>query len=92
MVKGEGTMKRIMNDVAIQTICYTIGGNQKIRIIDYPGTYQLSKGIDGAIQYDGFVKNLYSYKYDKYSRAKVHEITLDGDTIVFSVVTRFEEY
>ena len=90
-------MKRIMNDVAVQTVCYTISGNQKIRIIDYETDYDCTFRKNGKVVFDGVLYNgsgddLSNWKYTKYMESKVHGISLDGDTIVFDVFTKFESY
>lgn len=95
--KGGENMKRIMNDVAVQTVCYTISGKQKIRIVDYENEYDCTfrkngKVVFDGVLYDGSGDDLHNWKYIKYRESKVHGISLDVDTIVFDVFTKYEEY
>lgn len=85
-------MKRIANDVAVATICYVISGLQKIKIVDYESTYACSNNKNGVVVYEGTVANSLGYKYSKYFESKCYGLDLEDDTIVFSVVTKFEEY
>ena len=86
-------MKRIANKAAVQTICYTISGNQKVRIVDYENDYDCSNDRNGNVVYEGLLKEKYgNWSAEKYFNSECHGIKLDGDTIVFSVFTKFEQY
>lgn len=85
-------MKRVANDVAVQTICYTIGGFTKIRIVDYHSDWDLFRKENGEIVFEGEASNFYGWKYHKISRSKVRDTSIDGDTIVFAIATVFDEY
>lgn len=85
-------MKKIMNDVAVQTICYVVNGLQKIRIVDYENTYNCTFDRNGVVVCEGLLKDFLDYKYCKYFEAKCYGLGLDGDTMVFSIITKFEDY
>lgn len=85
-------MKRIANDVAVATICYVMYGSQKIKIVDYESTYACSNKKNGVVVYDGTVLDSLGYKYTKYFEAKCYGLEVEDDKIVFSVVTKFEQY
>ena len=90
-------MKRISNDVSVQTICYVIGGNQHIKIVDYDNDYTMSQdnnGTQGTVVYDGLLKDSYrdSYKLVKYFRSKCHGIIIENNNIIFQVFTKYEQY
>lgn len=85
-------MKRIANDVAVATICYVLSGLQKIKIVDYESTYACTYNKNGTVVYEGIVANAFGYKYSKYFESKCYDLNLDGDTMVFSIITKFEQY
>ena len=86
-------MKRIANKVAVQTICYGISGLQKVRIMDYENEYDMTNEQNGKVVYDGLLKDKYgNWTADKYFNSECHGIMLDGDTIVFKVFTKYEQY
>ena len=90
-------MKRIANAAAVETICYVISGNQHIKIVDYDNDYTMSNdknGTQGTVVFDAPLKTKYdgSYRYEKYFRAQCHGIIVDGDTLIFQVLTKFEQY
>lgn len=85
-------MKRIAENVAVATICYVLSGLQKIRIVDYDSSYACTYKKNGTVIYDGTVADSLGYKYTKYFESKCYGLDLEDDTIVFSVVTKFEQY
>ena len=85
-------MKRIYNDIPVESILYTIGGLQRVKIIDYPTQYDCSNCKNGTVVFDGLVKDTYGYKLAKYTEAKVYETRIEDDALVFDVFTKYEEY
>ena len=89
-------MKRIYNNIPLQSVLYLINGTKNIRIIDrkdrmyeetgkviYEGSYNNMKKVDFYNQ--GLTEHKVEY-------ATVHGIEAEGDTLVFIISTRFEEY
>ena len=90
-------MKRIANNVAVQTILYTINPQTKVKIVDYENTYDLSNRQNGKEKFFGKAFNLIgAYKLYRETEATLHGTNvemIDGEpVIVFSVCTKFEEY
>jgi hypothetical protein len=86
-------MKRIANKVAVATICFTISGLQKIRIVDYENEYDCTNNKNGKVIFDGLLKEAnYDYKYCKWFDSECRGLRLDGDTIIFDTYTKYEEY
>jgi len=86
-------MKRIANKTAVSTICYTISGLQKIRIVDYENEYDCSRQTNGKVIFEGLLKDAsYDYKYSKWFDSECKGLRLDGDTIIFDTFTKYEEY
>lgn len=85
-------MKRIYNDIAVASVLYTIGGLQRVKIIDYPTQYDCFNRQNGTVVFDGLEKDLYCYQMAKYTEAKVYGTRIEDDALVFDVFTRFEEY
>lgn len=85
-------MKRVANSVAVETVCYTISGDQHIRIVNYKSDWDLFRREHGEIVFEGKEKDFYGYKYSKVRRSKVCGLSTDGDTLVFTIATVFDEY
>lgn len=85
-------MKRIASKVAVETVCYTISGLQKIRIVDYKSDWDYFRRENGEVVFEGKERDFIGYKYSKIRRSEVRSISTDGDVIVFSIATVFDEY
>ena len=86
-------MKRIANNVALATILYTVGGYQKIRIVD--SLSPINGGTPSECLYEGLKKDIYKvdgYKYYKWERSAVYTTEIDGDTLVFRLCMRWDKY
>ena len=82
-------MKRIANNVAVETILFCVSGNQHICVIDKENPQK----SDGTMVYDGRALDFtHSVGYVKYMRAKVHGIEVSGDHLTFTVCTKYEKY
>lgn len=78
-------MKKMYNRIPLGSVTACISGFQKIRVIN---------GEDGMTEcvFNGVVKDLFSYEYAKIEYSELHEVTLDGDTIVFRINNEYEEF
>lgn len=86
-------MKRIPNKTAIATICYGIKGTQKVKVYDYNNEYDLTHEQNEIVVFDGVVSDLlHDWRNVKYSDSEYHGMKIEGDTIIFQVFTKFEEY
>lgn len=85
-------MKRIANKVALATVLYTVGGFQKIRVID--SLSPIMGGTPAEFLYEGFAKDFYKVggMVYKWERSQVHTTEIDGDTLVFRICTRWDKY
>ena len=84
-------MKRVANKVALETVLYTVSGLQRIRIVDYSNDWDLFKRQNGKVVFDG-VESAFSGWETKIRRSEVRGISTDGDVIVFTISTCFDEY
>lgn len=92
-------MKRIYNDIPLQSVLFGLGGNQRVIIRDWDnGQALLWKECDWAkdqhkVAFDGNAGDLCGYQFFKINHAKYHgmEVTEDG-TLVFDICTAFEQY
>lgn len=86
-------MKRIANDVALQTLLYRIGGKQKIRVIDYENDYEASIRGKHTEIFRGQYKDK---KYDTFNywqeRANIRSIEPNGDELVIGICTAADRY
>lgn len=86
-------MKRIANEVALQTVLYVIGGLQKIRVIDYKNEHEAQTRGDHTEIFNGLYKDR---KYDtfnyKQEHAAVRSIEPDGDELVIGICTMTDKY
>lgn len=84
-------MKRVANNVALQTLLYVVGGNQKIRIEDRETNQQT--GRTHKVVFEGHEKDwCFLDRRDRELHATVHAIETDGDTLVFRIDTSNETY
>ena len=91
--EGGKMMKRIANDIALQTILYLIGGLQKIRVFDYKNEYEISVGGARTEVFSGQYKdtNLDTFNY-KQLHAKVRKIMPSGDELVIGICTAADTF
>ena len=86
-------MKRIANEVALQTVLYVIGGLQKIRVIDYKNEYEAQTRGDHTEIFHGLYKDktydTFNYKQE---HAAVRSIEPDGDELVIGICTVTDKY
>lgn len=86
-------MKRVANNVALQTVLYIIGGLQKIRVIDYENEYEASvRGKHKEIfrgQYKDKSFDTFNFKQE---RAAVRSIQPDGDELIIGICTARDTY
>lgn len=88
-------MKRIANDVAVQSILYVIGGFQEIKIIDYKDTWELFSDEEctkGTVVYSGLVKDISHFKLWKIVESKCYGIIVKDNVLIFQIFMRIEQY
>lgn len=90
-------MKRIPQNIAVQTLSYILRPNQLIRIVDFPNLYDCSENINGEVVFDDEVSCLNSWKYGKILSSKIHEIlprhNVHGTNyIVVKICTSVDEF
>lgn len=85
-------MKRIYNSVPLQSVLYTVGGLQKIRIIDHDDDAYCTDA--GHVVFEGLEKDFRwcISGYYKAAYATLRGIDIDEDTICFSISTKYEQY
>lgn len=80
-------MKRIANNVALQSLLYVVGGLQRVRVVDYKNTW--TKEIDHVV-FDGLYKDArFSWQEE---HCKIVSVDADGDTLVIGISTREDAY
>ena len=87
-MKGKKNMKRTYNNVALETVLFTISGLQKIRVQDRETVYDENP----KVIFNGKACDFYSYRYAREKRSMVHQIEIDKDVLVFTLQTKYEEY
>ena len=81
-------MKRIPQNIAIETLSYFVSGNQKITIIDRENMYDKGKEV-----FSGTMLELCTeYAHVKQLRSQIYGIEIDGDTMILTIETKYEEY
>ena len=82
-------MKRIANDVALQTLLYVIGGLRKIRVIDVKNTWT----HEFEVVYEGLYKD-WSYldRSYKIEHSAVHGLYAEDDVLVIELNTVSDTY
>lgn len=86
-------MKRIANNVAVQTVLYTIKPDQKVKVVEYSNYFDCDKGRNGTTLYEGAAGGLCGYEYVKATHRVVRLIRTEqeaGEIVVVFVV--FPEY
>jgi len=78
-------MKRMYNKIPLGSVTACISGLQKIRVVN---------GKDGMTEcvFNGLVKDLSWYEYARIEYSELHEVTIDGDVIVFRIDNEYEEF
>lgn len=82
-------MKRVANNVALETVLYCTNGLQKIRVLD-------REHIDDPnpkLIFEGLEKD-FAYNTDnwKYRKSAVRRVAAQDDCLVFTIQTKYEEY
>lgn len=90
-------MKRIANNVAVQTVLYVTSPKAKVKIVDYDNEYDLSVKQNGKEKFFGKVSELIgAYQLARETEAELKDMRTefinDEAVIVFSVTTKLEEY
>ena len=91
-------MKRIYNDIPIQSILYGIRGNQRILVRDWESIdAMLFRDTWGKGQYDvayeGEAMDFYGWNYSKVKASKCHGMEVaDSGVLVFDICTAYEQY
>ena len=101
-------MKRIANDVAIQSMLYFVKGSQRVRVVDYSNKHDMWRDetpnwSNGTIVYDGKASEMGSIvrgtmKQYLASRSKCRGMKpwidpITGENVIlFQICTMFEQY
>ena len=90
-------MKRVANKIAVQSLLYTVSGNQLLRIIDYPTQNDCLYKRNGEIAFDDHACAINSYKYVRLAKAELlrtsFEVNMAGHPVlILEVSTKYEEY
>lgn len=86
-------MKRIPSKTAVRTVCYGLSGYQKVEIYDFENQYDLSMEQNGKLVCSGKLLDIVNdYRNAKWFDSQYHGMNLKGDTIVFLIFTRYEDY
>lgn len=87
-------MKRIYNDIPLQSILFLVPGTTKIIVEDYTKFSPWEMDYAPVYTWEGKAYDAHKIP-DKYLRAKAQGVELSPDdpgTIVFKVSTEFEQY
>lgn len=85
-------MKRIYNDMPLQTLLYVVGGLEKIRIIDYANSYEAMMEGKHSIVYEGLMKDSSRALLRKHDYAKVRGIYVKDGVLEIGICTFYEQY
>ena len=88
--KGE-KMKRLYNNVPLQSVLYTVGGLQKIKIVDidsirwkdYANRVVIYEGLEKDFLYCNF--DAFGLSHYKVEYASVHGIDVEDEVLVFTI-------
>lgn len=86
-------MKRIMNDVALQTVLYLVGGLQKVRIIDKDNWWYATEPTvkeNDRVVFEGLYKDADIRDLERHT--KITSIQTDNDTLVILICTKSDRY
>lgn len=82
-------MKRIAENVALQTVLYFVGGLKMVKIIDYKNGYEASINGSGKVVFFGKAKDArLNYKQE---HAKVRGIEAFGNVLEIGICTFADE-
>lgn len=89
-------MKKVMNDVAFDTVSYVVSGFQQIEIYDRENI----NDENPVLVYKGLMKDYNSlhaeitrgYSQYKIGRSMVHKIEIKDNVMVFTLQMKYEEY
>ena len=85
-------MKRVMNEVALQTLLYVVGGLEKIRIKDYANSYAAMMDGKHSIVYEGLMKDSSRALLHKHEYARVRGIDVKDGVLEIGICTAYEQY
>ena len=76
-------MKRLYERIPLGSVLYHVSGLQKIRVIN-------GNEYSNKVEFEGLYKDMkHSYTIP---RSELHSIALDGDTLVFGIDNKHEEF
>ena len=84
-------MKRIYNDIPLASVLYTVGGLQKLRLIDANNEHEAINDV-GETVFEGDVKDAHKVLHWKYEYAKVRGIKAVGDVLQITLYTKYEAF
>ena len=86
-------MKKIYNKIPLASVLFTLGGFNKIRVVDYTDR-SYRQGGDSAkrVVFEGLCKDAYRKLGYIHERAELLGMDLIGDTIQFEICTSYEIY
>lgn len=84
-------MKRIYNDIPLQSVLYLVGGLQEIEIRDYKNSYEVMMKGEHKIVYAGLFRDARLSMNYKIEHAKVRGIDAVGDKLIFAISTAMDE-
>ena len=93
-------MKRIMNDVAVQTLLYTVNPDTEIIIMDIDHylvswlkePFDKMDGSDPRFQIFTVDEILHDYRNVKICKAKIYRTAMNGNKLLLVVDTKNERY
>lgn len=85
-------MKRIPSKISLGNVTAGIVGTQKIKIVDYDNIFDLSMDRNGTTVFEGEEKDFLGYQYSMFYESEYQGMRLEGDTIIFKLMTKFETY
>ena len=80
-------MKRIYQNVAVETLCYSMNPFQQIKIIDRKSTYDT-----GVEVFNDTCENLNSFEHSKICRSEVHGIRAKDNVLIITIETVNDHY
>lgn len=86
-------MKKIMNNVALQTVLYVVSGLQKVRIIDKGNWWYESEptvGENDRVVFEGLYKDANIPSMERHT--KVTGVHTDNDTLIILICTNNDTY
>lgn len=89
-------MKRIYENVPVQTITYILSPDQKVEVRDYshtPSPWEYNDKTKYTEKYSGLADGLIvSYNMGKVMASKLVNLFIDGDTLILGICMAYDEY